>query len=451
MVLQVVQSGLCIGCGACVSACPEGMIVLERLWTGIWQARAVEGCCSACGRCEKVCPFSPTCPDEDELGRELFAEESTVEDEVLGYVRSSYVFRHPDENLRLRSASGGAVTWFLERCLREGVVDRVAAVAASSGDFEYVGCDSVQQVRRCSGSAYRALRVDTVLSEIRESEMKWAVVAVPCVAKAIRSLCQLDARLQRSIRVLVGLTCGQTKTNAFSEWVAWHRNLPVDQVSRFRVKEPQRPADDFAVEFEGGSRVHWREEVAPSWHARLFTPPACGVCDDLFAETADVTCMDAWLPEFTSDWRGTSLVLVRSTLVDEVIAGAERAGEAEEAIERCCLSRLRSSQGGPERDKRVGLAYRLELRGRRGVYTPSKRVLPGLTGSSLERLAWRVAERNAEVTFRMDESSRFQLYRWARKRTRIFSAIRRVDWSLRRLDSRLKGGIRRIARRNGVR
>lgn len=33
-------------------------------------------------------------------------------------------------------------------------------------------------------------------------------------------------------------------------------------------------------------------------------PRACNYCDDVFAECADVTCMDAWLPEYSQDHRG---------------------------------------------------------------------------------------------------------------------------------------------------
>jgi coenzyme F420 hydrogenase subunit beta len=40
----------------------------------------------------------------------------------------------------------------------------------------------------------------------------------------------------------------------------------------------------------------------------------CTLCSDAFGELADISCGDAWLPEYTAvDERGTSVVIVRDT------------------------------------------------------------------------------------------------------------------------------------------
>ena len=36
---------------------------------------------------------------------------------------------------------------------------------------------------------------------------------------------------------------------------------------------------------------------------------SCLFCDDVFAELADATFMDAWLPEYAADRCGTNLVI----------------------------------------------------------------------------------------------------------------------------------------------
>ena len=43
------------------------------------------------------------------------------------------------------------------------------------------------------------------------------------------------------------------------------------------------------------------------WHYQYFKHNACNFCDDVFGETADITFMDAWLPEYVRDYKGTSL------------------------------------------------------------------------------------------------------------------------------------------------
>jgi len=48
----------CVGCGACVNACPPNALTLEEdLKEGIRYIKLFVGRCIYCGRCEEVCPF----------------------------------------------------------------------------------------------------------------------------------------------------------------------------------------------------------------------------------------------------------------------------------------------------------------------------------------------------------------------------------------------------------
>jgi len=115
-------------------------------------------------------------------------------------------------------------------------------------------------------------------------------------------------------------------------------------------------------------RIFWNEGNAEAWTNRWFTPEACNYCDDVFAECADVTCMDAWLPEYSRDSRGTNLVLVRSPAVREVLERGQGI-----SLDPIPLDRVVQSQAGVVAVKREHLAYRLYL-DRQEV--PEKRVAP---------------------------------------------------------------------------
>src|SRR5690554_6027882 len=56
---KVVENDLCIGCGACVQACPSK--ALDMKWTnyGFLVATGNEYPCNADGACIAVCPFNP--------------------------------------------------------------------------------------------------------------------------------------------------------------------------------------------------------------------------------------------------------------------------------------------------------------------------------------------------------------------------------------------------------
>jgi len=389
---QVVDAGLCIGCGACVAACRESALSMRYVDAGLHQVNIDVECRSKCGRCAQVCAFSAVSSNEREVADSVFGDDAGTEiDPLLGHYTGTWVLGRPEDELRQLSASGGALTWFLETLLLSGEVDHVACVRSSGidRDYSYVVADDIDALRASAGSAYRALRIDEVIADMRTIGGSWAVVAVPCIARSLRLLALHDQRLSESMRYLLGLTCGQTKTDRFTEWLCRVNDIPLEGAVRYRQKDSSRTSDDFAVEFATDPRrqLHWQTEVAPAWHARLFTPTACGICDDVFAECADAAFMDAWLTPYTADWRGTSLVVSRDQRTNELIG--DLAGNWPDAVRPIPAREVIASQTGAIKEKRQGIRYRLLLRSTAGLYSPTKRVSAGKVGSLSERAIWR--------------------------------------------------------------
>lgn len=50
---------------------------------------------------------------------------------------------------------------------------------------------------------------------------------------------------------------------------------------------------------------------------------ACNSCTDVFALDADLVLMDAWLPEYIKDYRGHTLIIVRTNELDEMVREAK--------------------------------------------------------------------------------------------------------------------------------
>jgi len=360
---KVVSANLCIGCGLCAALCPEVVLVMQWNRYGEYNPVEVNPCTTECGLCLKVCPFSDTEENEDTIGERLYGAAPGIQHRSeTGYYLASYVGY--SERHRPTSASGGMATWLLEALLAEDIVDHVICVAPT-GDperlFTFRVFDTPENVRTGAGSAYYPVEMSEVIRQVLEVPGRYAVTGLPCFLKAIRLAQQRNKKLRERVVVTVGLVCGQLKSRHFTDYVAALAGVRGEVTGvRYRGKSPDQPASNFYFSFTTADgeehKIFWNEGISEAWTNRWFTPRACSYCDDVFAECADVTCMDAWLPEYSQDSRGTSLVLVRSPAVREVLERGQGA-----SLDPIPVERVIQSQAGVVAVKRQHLAYRLYL------------------------------------------------------------------------------------------
>ena len=381
VIRDIVENNLCIGCGLCATICPSRTLEMEWNRYGEYIPAERLPCDKECGLCLKVCPFADGNDNEDSIGKFLFggipgichlAETGFYLDCFVGYAADT----------RERGSSGGMATWLLSALLKKGTVDYVIAVVPNEDPdhlFKYVILTDPKSVMDSSGSAYYPVELSGVLREIQDKSGTCAIIGVPCFIKAIRLATQKNRKLNERIFLTIGLVCGQLKSKHYTEYISALSGVsePLQNVS-FRGKNPEKPANNYYFSCSGKSgatgKIHWNEGVAEAWVNRWFTPNACNFCDDVFAECADVTFMDAWLPEYSKDYKGTSLVLVRSDLIQNMIVDGIKSEELN--LKKIPVQKVIKSQSGGIEEKRVNLAYRLYLNKYSGLFSPKKRIKP---------------------------------------------------------------------------
>jgi coenzyme F420-reducing hydrogenase beta subunit len=185
-----------------------------------------------------------------------------------------------------------------------------------------------------AGSAYYPVELSGVLGGVLEMPGRYAITGLPCFIRAVRHGQLYNKKLAERIVVTVGLVCGGGKNRFYTDRVARHAGVGGRVVSaRFRCKNPGvGRADDyyyaFKDEFGCEKRVSWNEGgVNKFWRDPRYTPAACHHCADVFAECADITLMDAWLPEYMDETRGTSLIITRSKQLNDIIVNSIRDGQ----------------------------------------------------------------------------------------------------------------------------
>jgi coenzyme F420-reducing hydrogenase beta subunit len=381
---DIVESGLCIGCGSCVAQ--SGVATTQMKFDeygqlkpegdNVWFNQPSEAF-------TQTCPFSPAAKNEDQLATCLFPA-SQKKDEALGRFETAYVGHVAEEDFRLQGSSGGLVTWVATELLRKGLIDGVAHVVASNNPqeegryFYYTISRTEDAVRAGAKSRYYPIELSAVLQMIREMPGHYAVVGIPCFIKAIQLLRREDPLFRERIRFTLGLFCGHMKSARFIESFAWQMNVPVSEVQRveFRHKDPSRPANWYnaRLTLRNGTVVNrdWWNLADGDWGAGHFMNSACNYCDDVVGETADVSFGDAWVEPYSSDGKGTNVVVVRSLLIKELMENAINEGRV--SLKAVNSQFVADTQAAGFRQRREGLAYRLTW-SRRGVQ-PVKRVAP---------------------------------------------------------------------------
>lgn len=357
----------CSGCGVCVAVCPKGLNAMVYVESeGRYAPTMTAATCEVgCGLCDRVCAFASAEPSPLAINAALFgAGEGVARDAVAGCYRG--VYSGYSEAHRLTSASGGVLTWVAEQLLVRGEVAAVLCVAQAPDSptrFRFVRCSTSAELRACGGSCYTSVNMADALRAVVAEERPVAVVAVPCFATALRRAQQAVPRFQRNVRYILGLVCGGIRTYHWVRYVSatvMKAGNP-DRV-RFRAKwEDVSAQPRFRFEYrraEGGwdeRQAVFSDRVKHIFGSRLFAMACCNRCDDTLAVTADATFCDAWLPEYSRDWRGHSLIVVRNPVLQSLIASAK---PPELTVEAIPLSVVERSTRGRVREWRTRLWMR---------------------------------------------------------------------------------------------
>jgi coenzyme F420-reducing hydrogenase beta subunit len=376
---EIARSGLCIGCGSCAAAHRSADMRWDR--DGFLKPGGPRDWYEAPS--EHVtyqCPMAPGAPNEDRIAVARFPK-APARDPSIGRFEAAYVGHVADQGFRSRGSSGGLTSWVAAELLRTGAVEGVAHVVpvdprANGRFFEYRVSRSPDELNRGAKSRYYPVELSNVLREIRATPGSYAIVGVPCFIKAIHLLRGTDPLIRDRVTHTLGLFCGHQKSAAMIESFAWQLKHELGEVRalEYRIKDERRPANWYRahLDLQGGSSAEqdWWHLADGDWGAGFFQNPACNWCDDVVGETADISFGDAWVEPYSSDGRGTNVVIVRTSELRDLIERARTAGRLE--LEAVGADFVVQTQAAGLRHRREGLAYRLSWSSR-GI-KPVKRV-----------------------------------------------------------------------------
>lgn len=429
---SVVNNDYCIGCGVCASlnGSPLTMKIDEDGKFKPFINESIKQTDKMKVNVLHICPFSNDSKNETEIGKEVFGQFITTSfNEYTGYHIKNYAGYVKEGEYRKRGSSGGMGTWIPAQLLKNNLVDGIIHVKATDPNssnmlFEYQVSISEEDLSKGAKSKYYPIEMSQVIKFIKENKGRYALVGIPCYIKSIRLLADQDEVIKERIKYYIGLVCGHLKSDLFAKSIGWQLGIHPDNIKSidFRKKLKGRKANDYGVEVygyeDGNEKIvssPTKELFTTNWGHGLFKYKACEFCDDVLAETADVTVGDAWLPEYSKDSMGTNVIIIRNPDILNLF----KEHEEKINIEEISIEKVYQSQAGGFRHRKDGLAYRLYLKDKNNEWRPIKRVYPS------NKMSFKRKQLYEKRTHLSQES--FRVFRAAKKEGDFNAFIKYMD------------------------
>ena len=317
---EVVTSGLCTGCAACVVACPHDVLDYESAG-GVYKPWHLdidggrEDCThgvKGCTMCTRACPRFRTW--EAEIDQHRFGR--VREDAEVFGIGDVFLARATDDALRDNGQDGGFVSTLLIHALETDVID-AALVSGLEGDgttwrAEPRVARTAEEVLATAKSRYTySPNLLAYPTAVEGGAERIAVVGMGCMASAPGAMQTRKAgKIARRLSLSVGLLCSKTFDDAIFE-------------DLFDARYGLRREDIIKMNIKGVFQI-WTADggyhEVPLKEAHAYTREGCQHCPDFAAEHADISA--GGIGAF-NDW---TLVIVRTDLGRELVAGLVERG-----------------------------------------------------------------------------------------------------------------------------
>jgi coenzyme F420 hydrogenase subunit beta len=318
---EVITSGLCTGCAACVIACPHDVIGYNHVEGGyrpfhLEEELGADDCVhgqKGCTSCTRACPrFRMWEPQADEL---LFGRTRTP-DEVSGIFSDIFLARASEKAIHEIGQDGGLVGAILLWALEQDLID-AALVSYLEGDgSSWRAKPGVATTREdiiaSAGSRYTYSANTLAYDEaVAAGHQRIALVGMGCQTSSVPTMkARKIGKVGRRFELNIGLLCSKTFDDRIFEEL-------------FEAKYGLRRADIKKVNIKGVFQI-WTHDggyhEVPLKECHAWTREGCNMCPDFAAEHADIST--GGIGKY-NDW---TLTVVRTGAGRAVMDGLRRDG-----------------------------------------------------------------------------------------------------------------------------
>lgn len=323
---EIVDNGLCTGCGGCVAALERPDIQMEMAPDGFLRPTPAELSSDERKTLKAICGG---------LTVEHPASQSDGYHKLWGPLRRVATGYAVDEEVRYKGSSGGVLSALAIHLIESGVVDFVLSTAADPHDPIGTVADARPNRTAVISAAGSRYAPSTPLAQV-ETHLRrgrpFAFVGKPCDIVSLRRMAKTDPRIDTLIPYKLGFFCAGVPSRKGSLAVLEQLGVSYDELSKFQYRGDGWPGLARAERHDG---EQFSMDYNSSWGTILnkHLQFRCKICPDGTGEFADIACADAWYgkdgyPDF-EERAGRSLIVARTAKGTELLDRAIAVGAIE--------------------------------------------------------------------------------------------------------------------------
>lgn len=322
---EIVENGLCIGCGLCRSVAGPDRITFVMTREGRERPIVRQALDKATlERINAICPGIRVPGPSPVIGAG-----PPMSDTIWGNAYRMAIGYAADPEVRYRCSTGGVLTALGQFLLRTRRVEFVLHVSASKAQpmrSEGRLSFDAAALLEAAGSRYGPAAPLIDFADVLDRNKPFALIAKPCDISAARNLGRVDPRVDQYMQYALTLVCGGASDLRKSEEVLERFGLGEEELSLFRYRGNGNPGLA-RVETKDGRAFELTYEELWKDESKWMIQPRCKICPDAIGESADIAASDVWPGGGpTGEDAGFNGIIVRTDRGRELFDAARDAG-----------------------------------------------------------------------------------------------------------------------------
>ena len=321
---RIIDSGLCIGCGACITGCNGGTLELKKNYSqGIYTPEPNTSCAICTnlearknkpGNCVSVCP-----------GIEIDFSQKTQNyggyHPVIGNYRRTVIADSTNQENYIEGSSSGVITtlasFFLEQNLVTGCF--LTMFNVHQGEFNTVTeivTDS-EKVKNYRGSIYfPSSAANLPITLRRKSGNKYVFIGLPCQISGVKKLEEKYPRIKAQIALKIAIVCSHFPNFHALDFLLYQHKINKNKITGIKFRGKGFPGK-MTVQLDNQEVEIPFPQYWDKGFGKWFKHRRCRLCIDPGGEDADIVVGDFWARESLTGEEAKTGVIIRTKRGEE--------------------------------------------------------------------------------------------------------------------------------------